>query len=141
VVAPPANSFDEQALDYDARAGLPATVGAAVAQGIVDRAGVLADDLVLELGAGTGEIGAHLARLPIRYVGLDASAAMLQVFRAKAAGSQPALIVANGDDPWPLPAQDARDVGPRGRVHALDPHALGPIALRRPSLETKRRQG
>ena len=51
-----------------------------------------ADDLVVELGAGTGEIGAHLARLPLRYVGLDSSPAMLDVFRAKAA---PCLTIAD----------------------------------------------
>ena len=66
-----------------------------MAGAIVERAGARADDLVVELGAGTGEIGVHLARLPIRYVGLDGSAAMLEVFRAKAADASPELIVAD----------------------------------------------
>ena len=52
---------------------------------LVERVNAGADDLVVELGSGTGEIGAHLARLPVRYVGLDSSPAMLDVFRSKAA--------------------------------------------------------
>ncbi len=70
---------------YDARVGLPESVGAAVAAEIMACAELQTGDLVLELGAGTGEIGVHLARLPVRYVGLDSSPAMLDVFRAKAA--------------------------------------------------------
>ena len=54
-----------------------------MARAIVEQANAGADDLVLELGAGTGEIGVHLARLPVRYVGLDSSQAMLDVFRAR----------------------------------------------------------
>ena len=98
-----AGAFDEQAPRYDARVGLPESVSAAVARAVVERANVGADDLVLELGAGTGEIGVCLDRLPIRYVGLDASAAMLDLFRAKASPAAPSLIVADCDRPWPLP--------------------------------------
>lgn len=116
-----ARAFDSQALHYDARAGLPTTVGAAVAQAIVARAGVRADNLVVELGAGTGEIGMHLARLPIRYLGLDASAAMLEVFRAKAADSVPTLVVADCDGPWPLPNGSATVVFASRVVHLLQP--------------------
>jgi ubiquinone/menaquinone biosynthesis C-methylase UbiE len=121
VLAGPARTFDQQALRYDARAGLPTTVSAAVAQAIVERAGAGADDLVLELGAGTGEIGLHLARLPVRYVGLDTSAAMLDVFRAKAADDSPTLIVADADRPWPLPDGSAAAVFASRVVHLLEP--------------------
>jgi hypothetical protein len=51
---------------------------------IVERPTAGADDLVLELGAGTGEIGVHLVRLPIRHVGPDASPALLDLFRSSA---------------------------------------------------------
>ena len=63
VAASPVNTFDNH---YDVRVGLPKSVGAAVARAIVERANAVADDLVVELGSGTGEIGAHLARLPVR---------------------------------------------------------------------------
>jgi SAM-dependent methyltransferase len=121
VVAPPASAFDAQAPSYDARAGIPATAAAVVAKEIVHRAGARADDLVVELGAGTGEIGVHLARLPVRYVGIDASAAMLQVFRAKAADSSPELVVADCDRPWPLPDGSATVIFASRVIHLLRP--------------------
>jgi SAM-dependent methyltransferase len=120
-LAGPAGTFDQQAHRYDARAGLPTSVSAAVAQAIIERAGAGADDLVLELGAGTGEIGVHLARLPVQYVGLDASAAMLDVFRAKAADDSPSLIVADGDHRWPLPDGSAAVVFASRVIHLLQP--------------------
>jgi ubiquinone/menaquinone biosynthesis C-methylase UbiE len=119
--APPASTFEEQARSYDARAGLPVTVGTAVATRIVDIAGACADDLIVELGAGTGEIGVHLASLPIRYVGLDASAAMLQVFRAKAGSALPGLIVADCDRLWPLADGSVRVVFASRVIHLLQP--------------------
>jgi SAM-dependent methyltransferase len=116
-----ARAFDEQAPRYDARVGLPESVGAAVARAIVDRATAGEDDLVLELGAGTGEIGVHLARLPVPYVGLDASPAMLDLFRAKAAPASPSLVVADCDGAWPLPNASAAVVFASRVIHLLDP--------------------
>ncbi len=116
-----AGAFDEQAPRYDARVGLPESVSAAVARAVVERAHAGADDLVLELGAGTGEIGVCLERLPIRYVGLDASAAMLDLFRAKASPAAPSLIVADCDRPWPLPDGSVSVVFASRVIHLLQP--------------------
>jgi hypothetical protein len=121
VLASPASTFDQEAGRYDARVGLPPTVGAAIARAIVDRAGVAADDLVVELGAGTGEIGVHLAGLPIQYVGLDSSQAMLDLFRSKAADVSPSLIVADCDRAWPVPNGSAAVVFASRVVHLLQP--------------------
>jgi ubiquinone/menaquinone biosynthesis C-methylase UbiE len=118
------STFDEQAPRYDARAGLPETVGAAVAQAILDGVGADTDDLVVELGAGTGEIGAPLARLPVRYVGLDSSPAMLEVFRAKAGMDSSSLIVADCNQPWPLPDGSAAAVFASRVIHLLDPEHI-----------------
>jgi hypothetical protein len=63
VLAGPASTFDAQASHYDARVGLPESVSAAV-----------------ELGAGIDEIGVPLALSPVRYIGLDSSPAMLDLF-------------------------------------------------------------
>jgi SAM-dependent methyltransferase len=119
--AHPASTFDDQAPHYDARVGIPESAAAAVASDILACAGLRADDLILELGSGTGEIGVHLARLPVRYVGLDASAAMLDVFRARAADDSPSLIVADGDRPWPLPDGSAAVVFASRVIHLLQP--------------------
>jgi SAM-dependent methyltransferase len=121
----PASTFDDQAPRYDGRAGLPSAVGALVARSITERAGAGPDDLVVELGAGTGEIGSHLSRLPIQYVGLDASAPMLRLFRAKAADVMPSLILADADRAWPLRDGVAAVVVASRVVHLLDPeHAV-----------------
>ncbi len=81
---------------------------------------------MVELGAGTGEIGVHLVRLPVRYVGLDNSQAMLDVFRAKAGGALPSLIVADCNQPWPLPDASAAVIFASRVIHLLDPaHVVG----------------
>ena len=98
----PGGTFDDQAPHYDGRAGLPSEVGDSVARSIIQQANVGTGDLVVELGAGTGEIGVHLARLPIKYVGLDSSAPMLQQFREKAAEARLSLILADCNLAWPL---------------------------------------
>jgi SAM-dependent methyltransferase len=117
----PGSSFDDQALRYDVRAGFPSPVGSLVARSIMEHAGVRADDLVVELGAGTGEIGRHLARLPVRYVGLDASAQMLAVFRAKAGDAAPTLMLADCDHGWPLPDGVASVIFASRVIHLLEP--------------------
>jgi len=117
-------TFDEQAPRYDARAGLAQSVGAAVAQAVMERVNAGADDLVVELGSGTGEIGAHLARLPVRYVGLDSSQAMLDVFRAKGVLGSSSLIVADCNQSWPLPDGSAAVVFASRVIHLLDPEHI-----------------
>ena len=114
-----APAFDAHAAGYDARAGFPPGAGQAVAEAIVGLAGVGANDLVLELGAGTGEIGAHLAALTTGYVGLDNSPAMLEIFRAKASPAMPRLLVADVDVIWPLPASSAHVIFASRVIHLL----------------------
>jgi ubiquinone/menaquinone biosynthesis C-methylase UbiE len=134
VLASPASTFDAHASHYDARVGLPEPVSAAVARAIVEQANAGAGDLILELGAGTGEIGLHLSRLPVRYIGLDSSQAMLDVFRAKAVmGSS--LIVADGNQPWPLPDGSAAAIFASRVIHLLDPEHVTreTVRITRPS--------
>jgi ubiquinone/menaquinone biosynthesis C-methylase UbiE len=115
------STFDAQARGYDARVGLPPAVGATVAQAIVSWAGVSADDLVVELGAGTGEIGFQLTQLPLRYVGLDSSSEMLDIFRVKAAHAASTLLVADCDTAWPLPDGSTTVVFASRVIHLLQP--------------------
>lgn len=113
--------FNEQATRYDERAGLPPSVGQAVARSIVAIADVAPGEVVVELGAGTGEIGAHLARLPIRYVGLDSASEMLDVFRDKAVDGAPLLVVADCNQPWPLPDGSVAVAFASRVIHLLEP--------------------
>jgi ubiquinone/menaquinone biosynthesis C-methylase UbiE len=130
VLARSASTFDEQATRYDARVGLPESAAAAVAAGIKAFAGLQAEDLVLELGAGTGEIGMHLVQLPVRYLGIDNSAEMLRLFRDKL-GEQPAsLLLADASQVWPLDDHAASVVFASRVIHLLDAKHVASETLR-----------
>ena len=83
-------------------------------------AGLQTDDLVLEIGVGTGEIGTHLARLPVRYVGIDTSAAMLQLFRQKLGEGPASLLLADASQVWPLDDAAVSVVFASRVIHLLD---------------------
>jgi ubiquinone/menaquinone biosynthesis C-methylase UbiE len=130
VLARSASTFDEQATRYDARVGLPESAAAAVAAEIMAWAGLQAEDLVLELGAGTGEIGMHLVQLPVRYLGVDNSAEMLRLFRDKL-GEQPAsLLLADASQVWPLDDHAASVVFASRVIHLLDAKHVASETLR-----------
>jgi SAM-dependent methyltransferase len=130
VLARSANTFDEQATRYDARVGLPESVGTAVAAEIMACAGLQTNDLVLELGTGTGEIGAHLARLPVHYLGIDNSAEMLQLFRNKLGERPASLLLADASQVWPLDDHAASVVFASRVIHLLDAEHVAREALR-----------
>jgi ubiquinone/menaquinone biosynthesis C-methylase UbiE len=100
----PAPFFDSQAESFQARAGLPAHVKHAVADAIVELGRLGPSSNVLDVGAGTGDVGLELVTRGIGYIGLDASSAMLEQFRAAAetVGVSPRLLVADAGAPWPV---------------------------------------
>ncbi len=130
MLARSANTFDEQATRYDARVGLPESVGTAVAAEIMTCAGLQTNDLVLELGAGTGEIGAHLVRLPVRYLGIDNSAEMLQLFRTKLGQDAASLLLADASQVWPLDDHAGSVVFASRVIHLLDAAHVASETLR-----------
>ena len=101
------NRFDAQAARFDRRAGVPPAaahqIAAAVLGGVEHSS---ADQVVLELGAGTGEVGRHLAVHADTYIGVDLSGPMLAVFRTKLTSmpmrSQAMLLQADGEKHWPV---------------------------------------
>jgi SAM-dependent methyltransferase len=100
----PAEPFDAQADDFHKRAGLEAAIGHSIAQAVLSLASLTPDDAVLEIGAGTGEIGRHLAAMPSRYLGLDVSSGMLRIFQRKLGivSNRVLLAQADCDRPWPV---------------------------------------
>lgn len=101
-LASPSVSFDRQAADFDLRAGLPAAVTGRIASALADLAPA-GSGVLLDLGAGTGQVGRHLARGPSRYLGMDVSGPMLAVFRRKLGeGFRSGLARADASTPWPL---------------------------------------
>jgi SAM-dependent methyltransferase len=120
--------FDAQAESFDRRAGLPPAAVAAIATAVAAAAAPLVDGALLEIGAGTGQIGAALASLTaahsMDYLGLDLSLSMCARFRARLqtapATSERGLIAqADADRPWPL-AGRARIVFFSRALHLLD---------------------
>jgi len=107
-------SYDAQATGYDRRVGLGDEVCRAIADHVAARVG---EDLCLEWGCGTGEIGAHLSTLT-RYTGFDRSAQMLEVFRQRR--PEATLLQRDGNDPWPVPDGSAVVFGSRS-LHLLTP--------------------
>jgi SAM-dependent methyltransferase len=96
--------FDGQAEQFDDSAGLKPEVGRKIAQAVLELGGCSDGDLVLDLGAGTGAIGLHFAGLPTRYIGLDLSRPMLQIFRRKLADlpGNMLLVQADSNRAWPI---------------------------------------
>jgi len=118
--------FDTQADGFDRRAGLPAVAARLVAEAV---GGLAAGDGVLvDVGAGTGEIGTDLSQTSRRYAGLDLSLPMLAVFRRKA--RQAALLNADADHAWPLADASAAIVFLSRAAHLLEPGHLVEEILR-----------
>jgi ubiquinone/menaquinone biosynthesis C-methylase UbiE len=114
-------SFDEQAESFDQRAGLPDSVSDAIAREFVQLAQLGPGDVVLEVGAGTGQVGLALSQHPLSYLGFDASAAMLDVFRRRCReiGRPVTLIDADGHDRWPADDGSVKAVFGSRAVHLL----------------------
>lgn len=131
----PKVSFDSQAVDFDQRAGLPAGIAREIAAAVI-RLVPAGDGVLLDLGAGTGQIGEHLARGRgtrgrARYLGMDLSGPMLARFRHKlSAPSDNALVRADGSVPWPLAADRVRLLFSSRAAHLLPPAVLVRETLR-----------
>lgn len=119
----PGAPFDALAEAFDRRRGLPPDVARKVARTVLalvphnGGAGCL-----LELGAGTGEIGRHLAAGPVPYLGVDRSVGMLRRF-VRRLPEAPAgrLTVADLDRPWPLASSTVELVFASRTLHRLSP--------------------
>lgn len=148
--------FDAQAAAFDRRAGLPPGVEEAVAHEVLACAfrtlpglrrsapGGSRSELLLDLGAGTGRIGVHLAATAaaagLGYLGLDLSSGMLARFRRRSAGGDaaaepatpaaPHLLAADGDRPWPLVPGCCRVIFASRAAHLLSAEIVAREVLR-----------
>ncbi len=114
-----ARRFDEQAGSFERRAGLPESLPQTIAQAVARLTAIAPRELLLEVGAGTGQIGEALAGLPLRYIGFDASLAMLGIFRRRAGGRTPPLVNADGDYHWPVRDGTVQAVFSSRAIHLL----------------------
>lgn len=119
--------YDNQAHVFEERAGVPEEAAREVAAAIKALAGIGPEGLVVEIGAGTGVIGQWLAPLPGRYLGIDSSQPMLDVFRPRLpADGTAALRHADANRRWPVESGSASVIFGSRVLHLLDPdHAAG----------------
>lgn len=92
--------FDTQAKIYDERTGLGEQTAKKVAEAITQYIPSHSQGHLLEIGAGTGEIGYFLQQLPIPYLGFDLSKGMLDQYIQRS--SNPLLIQCDGNQTWPF---------------------------------------
>lgn len=123
LVKPGADPFDGQAGDYDRRVGLPESCRVAVVAAILRLSGLQPGELLVEAGAGTGQIGEGLARSPIQYLGFDRSEGMLEQFRARLEVAPPknwTLLQADGNQSWPVGDRSARAIFSSRAIHLFN---------------------
>ncbi len=117
--------FDAQAPHFDRRAGLPDAAVVAIAHHLAALAGT---GRIVEIGCGTGQIGAALpARPEVSYVGLDLSVGMLAVFGRRSVAQK---FAADASQTWPLTSGTARLIFLSRAAHLLDPETLGREVVR-----------
>ncbi|MFL6275706.1 MAG: class I SAM-dependent methyltransferase [Blastocatellia bacterium] len=123
--------FDTQAAAFDRRAGLPAEVCRKIACKVIELGEVAPDDLVIEIGAGTGQIGLWLGE-KARYVGFDLSAGMLLEFarRSKETGARGGLLQADANMAWPVADGMTRAIFGSRVLHLLNHEHVAEQALR-----------
>jgi ubiquinone/menaquinone biosynthesis C-methylase UbiE len=113
--------FDDQAQRFDGRAGLEPAHCRQIAAAVLAVGHVAADDLIVEIGAGTGQIGVELAAAG-RYVGCDLSAGMLDRFRTRSRGSTARcnLVRADASRTWPMMSGSSRAIFSSRALHLLE---------------------
>ncbi len=96
--------FDQQADIYDERTGLGKQTAFNVSRTLAKIAHPYSSGLLLEIGAGTGEIGYFLQDINLPYIGIDLSAGMLDVYRKRFIHSAdtPTLIQTDANNFWPI---------------------------------------
>jgi ubiquinone/menaquinone biosynthesis C-methylase UbiE len=134
--SPDSFCFDDQAGGFDSRAGLPDDVSRHIAHTVLALAAPGDERILLDVGAGTGEIGTHLAGSSRRYLGVDLSGPMLRIFRSKLEGDTDAadarawLAEANANVAWPIRSDTAALLFMSRSVHLLEPRHVATEALR-----------
>lgn len=113
--------FDDQAQQFDGRAGLGPAHCRQIAAAVLAVGNVGATDLIVEIGAGTGQIGVELAAAA-RYLGCDLSAGMLGRFRtrSRASTARCGLVRADAGRTWPVISGLARAIFSSRALHLLE---------------------
>ncbi len=123
-------SFDQQAKNYNSRAGLSEDLCKLIAGTIEQAVGLNESDVIFELGCGTGQIGSALDKLPSQYCGVDLSAGMLEEFGNHHPDIQGTLTQADGREPWPIENNSVNLIFASRALHWIDVNHIVSEAFR-----------
>ncbi|NKB82681.1 MAG: methyltransferase domain-containing protein [Nitrospirales bacterium] len=112
--------YDNQAETYDQRVGLRERDCRQIARKVLSLAEVTPGDVVVEIGAGTGQIGQWFAYEGHRYIGFDLSQNMLDIFQSRMKPQDSSLLCrADGNCPWPIADAAAHVIFSSRAIHLL----------------------
>jgi ubiquinone/menaquinone biosynthesis C-methylase UbiE len=114
--------FDDQAQTFEARTGLSEKTCRLIVKMAVALADLKPEDSVVEVGAGTGQIGQWFAPEPVHYLGFDLSEPMLEQFRQHVGQPRHNFHIVQGDanQHWPVADDSVNLVFSSRTLHLLD---------------------
>ncbi|NEQ07200.1 MAG: class I SAM-dependent methyltransferase [Moorea sp. SIO1G6] len=114
--------FDDQAKTFEARTGLSELTCQAVAETAFQLAEIQARDCIVEVGAGTGQIGQWFTSESVQYLGFDLSEPMLQEFRQHLDHPRDNFKIVQGDanQYWPVKDGTANLIFSSRTLHLLN---------------------
>ena len=121
--------FDNQATAFEQRAGLPEHYCRDIANSVIEIGQVRPNDLILEIGPGTGQIAEWFERTST-YVGFDLSGGMLREAQRRLGNTarNGSLVQADANASWPLASGSTRVIFSSRALHLLDhEHVAGEV--------------
>ena len=109
--------YDEQAISFDKRAGLTLDQCKQITEAIEAFSRLKQNDILVEIGCGTGQIGSLLAPIYGHYVGIDLSLAMLEQFKNLDTTHNTSLIQADCNQTWPVADHSASTIFSSRAIH------------------------
>jgi len=119
-------TFDDQAKTFETRTGLSELTCQAIVKTALEVAEIKADAQVVEVGAGTGQVGQWFASESVQYLGFDLSQAMLSEFRQHLdqdldlAGENINLLQGDANQEWPVVDGTANLIFSSRTLHLLN---------------------
>lgn len=115
-------TFDHQANTFDKRAGLDETLCQEIVKIVVSLSKIKPQDVLVEIGAGTGQIGQWFIQEPIQYIGFDLSEKMLAQFREHLSLNQSnwQLFHADADQTWSIEDNSVKVIFSSRTIHRLN---------------------
>ena len=115
-------TFDEQAKTFETRTGLSGATCQAIVKTALNLAQIKPGDSLVEVGAGTGQIGQWFAPESVNYLGFDLSEAMLAEFHQHLENPRDNFQIVQGDanQDWPVADGSANLIFSSRTLHLLN---------------------